>query len=76
MADQKGQTTKGKRHSPLQKAHYKAHPPKVLRNKLRRLRAHIKRNAYDAMRKLRRKPSRVVRIDNQAVSALKRLTNG
>ena len=73
MADQKQQVTKGKRNSARQKAHYKAHPAKILRNKLRRLRAHIRRNDYDVARKARRKPGRTIGVDKQAVNALKRL---
>ena len=43
-----------------------------MKNKILKLRRHIKRNAYDVARKARR--GRIIGIDKRAISALKRMT--
>ena len=58
-----------KRHSPLQKEHYKAHYYKLPGNKIEKLRRHIRRNAY----MIRKKASRGIKRDQQAIDRLREL---
>ena len=58
--------------SPLQKTHYASHPLRLIRNKINRLKRHIKRNAYLVAKKT--KKGRFVKIDQQAINRLKALT--
>ena len=61
-----------KRTSALQKAHYASHPFKLAKNKLKRLKRHVKRNAYDRKRKARR--GTITLFDKQAIWNLQEKT--
>ncbi len=71
MASQ-GSKGNRKRHSEAQKNRYAAHKFRLAGNKIKRLKRHIKRNAYDIARKGRR--GRVIKSDWQALHRLKELT--
>lgn len=76
MTTAKQSASKGlkKRHSTLQKDHYKAHHFKLSGNKIERLKRHIKRNALEIEKKAARKHPRVINVDQQAINRLKALT--
>ena len=71
-AGSKGNT---KRHSELQKYHYKAYRAenRAKKNKIARLRRRIRKNEAMAKRKAKRSPARTVRPDIGAIAALKAL---
>jgi len=68
------QMSKGnkKKHSTLQKAHYKAYAlvNKRLSNKIKRLQRRIRRNAAEIKRKATRTPPRYIKVDQGAIDAL------
>lgn len=67
-AGSKGNT---KRHSPLQQAHYKAHPHKIKPNKIKRIERHLRKLEKRIDR--RAKVGHVIHMDKQAENALKRI---
>ena len=44
------------------------------KNRKKRLKRHIRKNEAEVFKKLKRKKRRIIKIDKQAVNALKRLT--
>ena len=65
-----------KRHSELQKAHYKAYRlvGQARKNLIKRLTTRIRRNEAEIKRKDRK--GRIIKVDVGAVNALKRALNG
>ena len=70
------QVTKGKRNSPLQKAHYQAYRliNKRRSNLIDRLKRRIRRNAAEIKRKAARTPPRIIKVDKGAIDRLKELS--
>ena len=66
-----------KRSSALQKAHYQAYllVNRRLSNKIKRLKRRIRLNEKMIVRKAKRNPPRVIKIDSGAVDALRALTS-